>query len=217
MRARWHGRAAMPSALYRGVDARHNRTVTISTYLAKTRGKAVKKGARVRSCQTETASNTTQATQPVAGLRQGNSHMPATANLLLTRNSRGHCKGHQMPGGKVQYLHRQWTRHVFFSSLHFSVVKTHGGLNQRIKSPTLPPWPFVAICAQTNHHQPGTLKRQLLRIEPHRSQSTGAITLDKNMAVAQQVLHSCSTLRGAQIGMARPFAPAGIRNGLNIG
>src|ERR1700743_1717214 len=76
--------------------------------------------------------------------------MPAAAFARLTRPRHHRAERHQVAGGMIERLRRQFLRTVDPGHLSFGMVETGCGLHQRVEAATLRPWPCTAIGRQRN-------------------------------------------------------------------
>src|SRR5438105_3294364 len=105
---------------------------------------------------------------PVAGLRQGNSHMPASAPLGAARECRHDTEGHQEAGSVVECLRGERLGLVGAGCLRFGVIEPARRLHQRIEAAPPGPWTLVAVSAERDVDNAGPHARHILRAEAKR-------------------------------------------------
>src|SRR6185437_1965390 len=78
--------------------------------------------------------NAAEIPEPAAGLRQRDADMPASPLALLSRQSHHGAERHQIAGGMVEHLRRQFLRALDAGGETLGMVETGRGLHQRIEA-----------------------------------------------------------------------------------
>ena len=88
--------------------------------------------------------------------------MPATALARLARLRHHRAERHQVAGGVIEHLRRQFLRPVDAGGLPFGMVETGRGLHQRIETAAFRPRPGMAIGRQRHVDDAGADPRRVL-------------------------------------------------------
>src|SRR3954452_6296879 len=86
--------------------------------------------------------------QPAPGLRQRYAHVPAAAFAGLAGLGHHRAERHQIAGGVVEHLRRQFLWPIYASSLSLGMVEAGRGLHERIEAAPFRPWTGMAIGRQ---------------------------------------------------------------------
>src|SRR6202043_1912781 len=89
----------------------------------------------------ETVGQAAEIPQPSSGLRQRDSDVPAAAFARLARLRHHGAERHQIAGGVIEHLRRQFLRALDTRSLSFGVIKSGGGLHERMETAAVGPRP----------------------------------------------------------------------------
>src|SRR5438876_11470861 len=103
--------------------------------------------------------------------------MPASALARLAglRHHRAEC--HQIAGGVVEHLRRQFLWSIDAGGLAFGMIETGCGLHQRVEAAAFRPWPSMAVSRQRDIDDAGRDLGRILRREAERGDRARAITL----------------------------------------
>ena len=86
--------------------------------------------------------------QPPPGLRQRHLNVPTAAFARLACPRHHGAERHEVAGGMVEHLRRQFLRTIHTGGSSFGVIEAGRGLHQRIEATSRRPWPGVAIGRQ---------------------------------------------------------------------
>jgi len=113
----------------------------------------------------ETIGHAAEIPNPSSGLRQRHPDMPAAAFARLARLRHHGAERHQIAGGVIEYLRRQFLRSIDSGRLRFGMVEAGRGLHQRVKPRRSAQGPTVAVAESDTKTMPGLIRAALLRRE----------------------------------------------------
>src|SRR2546430_3432515 len=148
--------------------------------------------------------------QPSSGLRQRHPDLPASALARLARLRHHGAERHEVAGGVIEHLRRQFLRPLDAGGLAFGVIETGRGLHQRVKSAALRPRPGMAVGRQRYINDAWVDPCDVLRREAEGGDGGRPIALRDDIGLSQQSAKHFPPLLALELQKTRQLAAAGI-------